>query len=205
MVYVLVRCATFILFYFFFFLFSLPCALCCMISIIIIIINKVFYVTCTAIMRRSLQALSLIVVTIIVFVTYTMFDVHMLMRRISIHYFSPKVSFHYLSSNILVYFIYGDQTTVQRKRLINVCRRDASSHIIWCKMSLSSLKLLTFFWNSRWWPPPSWIFSLCEFGHSGVLIVWYLCSVLNLVQISVIVTEIDAHIIQTFIWWRHTN
>ena len=72
-------------------------------------------------MRRSLQALSLIVVTIIVFVTYTMFDVHMLMRRISIHYFSPKVSFHYLSSNILVYFIYGDQTTVQRKRLMNVC------------------------------------------------------------------------------------
>jgi len=30
---------------------------------------------------------------------------------------------------------------------------------------------------------PSWIFSLCEFGHSGVLIVWYLCSVPNLVQI----------------------
>ena len=156
-------------------------------------------------MRRSLQALSLIVVTIIVFVTYTMFDVHMLMRRISIHYFSPKVSFHYLSSNILVYFIYGDQTTVQRKRLMNVCRHDASSHIIWCKMSLSSLKLLTFFRNSRWWPPPSWIFSLCEFGQSGVLVVWYLCSVPNLVQIYVIVTEIDAFILQTFIWWRHAN
>ena len=42
-------------------------------------------------------------------------------------------------------------------------------------------------------PPPSWIFSLCEFGNSGVLIVWYLCSVPNLVQISVIVTEIDTH------------
>jgi len=27
------------------------------------------------------------------------------------------------------------------------------------------------------------MFSLCEFGHSGVLIVWYLCSVPNLVQI----------------------
>jgi len=54
--------------------------------------------------------------------------------------------------------------------------RDASSHIIWCKMSLSSPKLLTFFRNSRWRPPPSWIFSLCEFGHFGVLIVWYLCS-----------------------------
>jgi len=35
--------------------------------------------------------------------------------------------------------------------------------------------------------PPSWIFR-----HSGVLIVWYLCSVPNLVQISVIATEIDA-------------
>ena len=47
--------------------------------------------------------------------------------------------------------------------------------------------------NLRWRPPPSWIFSLCEFGHSGVLAVGHLCSVPNLVQISVIVTEIDAH------------
>jgi len=84
-------------------------------------------------------------------------------------------------------------------------RRAASFHIIWCKISLSSPKLLTFFRNSRWRPPPSWIFSLCEFGQSGVLIVWYLCSVPNLVQIYVIVTEIDAFILQTFIWWRHAN
>jgi len=28
-------------------------------------------------------------------------------------------------------------------------------------------------------------FQLCEFGHSGVLTVWYLCSVPNLVQMSV--------------------
>ena len=47
-------------------------------------------------------------------------------------------------------------------------RRRASPHIIWCKVSLSSPKLLTFFRNSRWRPPPFWIFSLCEFGHSGV-------------------------------------
>ena len=60
-------------------------------------------------------------------------------------------------------------------------RIDASSHIIWCKISLSSSKLLTFFRNSRW-RPPSWIFILCEFGHSGVLIVWYLCSVPNVVK-----------------------
>ena len=42
-------------------------------------------------------------------------------------------------------------------------------------------------------------FSLCEFGHSCVLVVRYLCSVPNLVQISVIVTEIDALLLQTFI------
>jgi len=84
-------------------------------------------------------------------------------------------------------------------------RRDASFHIIWCKITLSSPKLLTFFRNSKWRPPPSWIFSLYEFGHSSMLVVWYLCSVPNLVQISVIVTEIDAHMLQTFIWWRHAN
>jgi len=43
------------------------------------------------------------------------------------------------------------------------------------------------------------VFMLCEFGHSDVLIVWHLCSVLNLVQISVIVTEIDALMFKTFI------
>jgi len=61
------------------------------------------------------------------------------------------------------------------------------------QISLSSPELLTFFQNSRWRPPPTWIFRLCAFGHSGFLTVWYLCSVPNLVQISVIVTEIDAH------------
>jgi len=63
-------------------------------------------------------------------------------------------------------------------------RPAASSYIIWCKISLSSPKLLTLFRNSRWRPPPSWIFILCEFGHFDVLIVWCLCSVPNLVQIS---------------------
>jgi len=59
-------------------------------------------------------------------------------------------------------------------------------------------ELLTFFRNLRWRQPPCWI-SGCVFGHSGVLIVWYLYSVPNLVQISVIVTEIDALILQKFI------
>jgi len=61
------------------------------------------------------------------------------------------------------------------------------------QISLSNPELLTFVWNSRSQRPPSWIFSLCVFGHSDVLIVWYLCSVPNLVQIYVIVTEIDTH------------
>ena len=71
-------------------------------------------------------------------------------------------------------------------------RRGPSSHIIWCKISLSSPKLLTFFRNS------SLIFSLCEFGHSCVLVV---CSVPNLVQIYVTVTEIDAFIFSSFNFW----
>jgi len=58
-----------------------------------------------------------------------------------------------------------------------------NSHKIWCIISLFSPELLTFFRNLRWRQPPSWIFRLCEFGHSGMLIVWYLCSVQNLVQI----------------------
>ena len=42
-------------------------------------------------------------------------------------------------------------------------------------------------------------FRLCEFGYSGVLTVWYLCSVPNLVKIYALVTEIDALMLQTFI------
>ena len=33
------------------------------------------------------------------------------------------------------------------------------------QISLSSPELSTFFWNSRWRPPPSSIFRLCEFGQ----------------------------------------
>ena len=73
------------------------------------------------------------------------------------------------------------------------------------QISLSSPELLTFFRNSRWRPPPSWIFRLCEFGYSGVLTVWYLCSVPNWVKIYALVTEIDALMLQTFIWWRHVE
>jgi len=41
--------------------------------------------------------------------------------------------------------------------------------------------------------------TVCEFDHFGVLIVWYLSSVPNLIQISVMVTEIDALMLQVFI------
>ena len=43
------------------------------------------------------------------------------------------------------------------------------------------------------------VFRLCEFGYSGVLTVWYLCSVPNWVKIYALVTEIDALMLQTFI------
>jgi len=73
-----------------------------------------------------------------------------------------------------------------------------------CANSSIQFGVIDIFRNPRWRPPPSWIFNLCEFGGQfGVLIGQYLCSVPNLVQISVIVTEIDAHMLQTFIWWRH--
>jgi len=75
---------------------------------------------------------------------------------------------------------------------------DASSHIIWCgyiypsgvsyifpKFKMVATTILDFHF-------------LSVFGHSCVLIVWYLCSVPNLFQIYVIVTEIDAHMLQTF-------
>jgi len=54
------------------------------------------------------------------------------------------------------------------------------------QISLSSPELLIFFRNSRWRPlyQSSWNFSLCEFGHSDVFTVWYLCSVSNWVKIS---------------------
>ena len=43
----------------------------------------------------------------------------------------------------------------------------------------------------KWRPPPSWIFSLCKFGHFCVFVVWYLCSVPNLVQIFFIIIHWD--------------
>ena len=49
------------------------------------------------------------------------------------------------------------------------------------QISLSGPELLTFF-------------RLSEFDHAGMLLVRYLSSVPNLVQIYVIVTEIDTHV-----------
>ena len=80
---------------------------------------------------------------------------------------------------------------------------DASFHVTWCRYFYPVRSYWPWFRNWRWWPPPYWIFSLSKFGHSGVLIVWYLCSVPNFVQTSVIITQIDTHMLQTYIWWRH--
>jgi len=78
------------------------------------------------------------------------------------------------------------------------------------QISLSSPELLTFFFSHNLKIQDGGgrhvgcrIFRLCKFGYSGVLIVWYLCSVPNLVQIYVIVTETDALMLLTFTWWRH--
>ena len=62
-----------------------------------------------------------------------------------------------------------------------------------CANSSIQFGVINIFRNPRWQPPPSWIFNLCEFCYSGVLIGQYLCSVPKLVQISVIVTKIDTH------------
>jgi len=53
-----------------------------------------------------------------------------------------------------------------------------------CANSSIQFGVIDIFRNPRWRPPPSWIFRLCEFGHSGVLIVPYLCSVLKSLQWS---------------------
>jgi len=58
------------------------------------------------------------------------------------------------------------------------------------------------FRNSRWRVPPSWIFRLSKFDLTGVLTVWCLSSVLNLVQISVIVMHWDR---RTYASYTHTH
>jgi len=84
-------------------------------------------------------------------------------------------------------------------RLLAMCHlRMAVMHLPtnFCANSSIQFGVIDIFQNQRWRPPPSWIFSLCEFDHASVLIVQYLCSVPHLVQISVIVTDIDAHMLK---------
>ena len=78
--------------------------------------------------------------------------------------------------------------------------RDASSHKIWC-IYLYPVRS----WHFSEIQDGGGIFRLWEFGHSDVLIVWHLCSVPNWVKIYAMVTEIDALMLKTFIWWRHAN
>jgi len=63
--------------------------------------------------------------------------------------------------------------------------RDACSHKTWRRY----LYVIQSYWHLT---PPSWIFRLSELDHPGGLIVWYLCSVPNFVQLSLLVTEINA-------------
>jgi len=71
-------------------------------------------------------------------------------------------------------------------------------------ISLFNPELLTFSRNSRWRPLPSWIFKLCE-----LCTMRHISSeVLELgtkFSSNMLVSEIDALLIPTFIWWRHVN
>jgi len=88
--------------------------------------------------------------------------------------------------------------------------RGASSHKIWCRyIYISSSELLTFFPKFKMAAAAILDFQFMWIWPFRRVDTWYdsvvLCSVPNLVQISVIVTKIDAHMLQTFIWWRLAN
>ena len=77
----------------------------------------------------------------------------------------------------------------------------ASTHQVWCKY-VCPIRCYWHFPKSNMALAAILYFQVMWIWHSGMLIVWCLSFVQNLVQISVIVTEIDALMIQTFIWWR---
>jgi len=83
--------------------------------------------------------------------------------------------------------------------------RGASSHIIWCRYLYPVRSYLHFFPKLKMAAAAILDFQVMWIWPLRVLIVWNLCYVPYLVQIPVIVTEIDAHTLQTFIWWRHAN
>ena len=129
---------------------------------------------------------------------------------------SPKSctfgTFRHVNSVVLALYISLRSTHLCSRRLFDDVTRINFRFLLlvsawqWCIFPYNLMqyifiqsKVIEIFPKLRWRPPPPWIFSLCEFGHSGVLTVWYLCTVPNLVQIPVIVTEIDAHMLQTFI------
>ena len=74
-----------------------------------------------------------------------------------------------------------------------------------CATSSIQFGVIDIFQNPRWRPLPSCILKSCKFDSFVMLIVWYMSSISDLLQISVIVTEIDTFMLQTFIWWGHTN
>ena len=114
---------------------------------------------------------------------------------------SPKSctfgTFRHVNSVVLALYISLRSTHLCSRRLFDDVTRINFRFLLlvsawqWCIFPYNLMqyifiqsKVIDIFRNSRWRPPPSWIFSLCEFGHSGMVIVWYLCSVPNFVQIS---------------------
>ena len=101
---------------------------------------------------------------------------------------------------------------VANRKLIRMTSSNERQNIS-ASISMTSADILTQFGtehkyhtvNTPEWPNSHNLFRLCKFGHSGVVTVWYLCSVPNWVKISALVTEIDALMLQTLIWWRHAN
>ena len=80
--------------------------------------------------------------------------------------------------------------------------RDASSHQIWCKDLYPFWSYCHFSEIQDGGRRHLGFLSYVNLGHSGVLIVWCLSSVSNLVKISVTVTLIDAHMLQTLMTSR---
>ena len=79
------------------------------------------------------------------------------------------------------------------------------------QISISSPELLTFFFishNLKIQDGGGRHIGISGYANMVISVCWQcciLCSLPNLVQIYFIVTEIDALILLTFIWWRHAN
>ena len=77
--------------------------------------------------------------------------------------------------------------------------RDASANQRWCK-DLYPIRTYRYFSEiQRGGRRHLGFSSHVNLPHTGVLVMWYLSSVANLIQISVVATEIDTLMLQIFI------